>query len=154
VISRGNDVLATRPFAAGPGVHTPDGQCLGRHQLRYALLVDADQLDDRALLQESQDYRYGFLIGSAQGGFQAPLALDGDVVFSCLKGAEDGDGMILRCFNPSDSPAAARVSGPVAISRTRLDETCEQPLADGAVRLQPGEIATLRLRRGVTAVGG
>lgn len=146
VISRGNDVLSTRPVAAGPPVRTPDGQCLGHHELHYALLVNADRLDDCELLRESQDYRYGLLVTSAGGGFEPPLALEGDAVFSCLKGAEDGDGLILRCFNPSGSPATARIACPFPVSRTRLDETGEQQLAGGTLRLAPGEIATLRLR--------
>jgi alpha-mannosidase len=78
--------------------------------------------------------------------FDPPLAVEGDVVFSCLKGAEDGDGLILRCFNPSDAPATARILGDVAVSRTRLDETGEQPIPDGIVSLRPAQIATLRLR--------
>jgi alpha-mannosidase len=78
--------------------------------------------------------------------FEPPLALEGDAVFSCLKGAEDDDGLILRCFNPAESPASVRVVGPVTISRTRLDETGERPLPDGLVQLGEGEIATLRLR--------
>jgi len=146
VISRGNGVLATRPHAAGPQVKTPDGQCLGRYELEYALLAGADRLDDAALLRESQDYRYGFLLAAASGGFDPPLALEGEAVLSCLKGAEDGGGLILRCLNPSRSPATARVVGRVTTSRTRLDESSEQRLVDGVVRLAPGEIATLRLR--------
>jgi alpha-mannosidase len=65
-------------------------------------------------------------------------------VFSCLKGAENGDGLILRCFNPGEEPATARVEGPVRVWRTRLDETGEESL-DG-LELGPGEIRTLRLR--------
>ncbi|MGA2926364.1 MAG: glycoside hydrolase family 38 C-terminal domain-containing protein [Solirubrobacteraceae bacterium] len=149
-ISRGDGVLATRPSAAGPPVPTPDGQCLGRHQFSYALLLDADELDDCELLRASQDYRYGFELGTG-GGWPAPLAMHGDVVFSCLKGAEDGDGLILRCFNPAPAPAPVRVVGAVEVSRTRLDETGEERLTDGAVRLAAGAIATLRLRPGAPA---
>ncbi len=146
VISQPSGVLATRPQSAGPELRTPEGQCLGRHELEYALLPDGGALDDLALLHESQDYRCGFMTVPARVQLEPPLTIEGDVVFSCLKGAEDGDGLILRCFNPSDSPASARVVGDVTISRTRLDETGEQPIPDGILRLQPGQIATLRLR--------
>jgi alpha-mannosidase len=78
--------------------------------------------------------------------FDAPLGLHGDVIFSCLKGAEDGDGLILRCFNPSGSPANVRITGEVTVSTSRLDETGEQPAPDGGLRLKPHGIATLRLR--------
>jgi alpha-mannosidase len=147
LISRPSGAIATRPLGAGPSIETPEGQCLGRHVLEYALLLDADELDDAALLRDSQDYRWDFLGLPPGVRYDAPIGLEGDVVFSCLKGAEDGDGLILRCFNPaSDATAAASVTGPVTLARTRLDETGEEPLADGRVELRPGEIATVRLR--------
>ena len=146
VISQPTGALSTRPLGAGPQTPTPEGQCLGRHELEYALLPGADTLTDTELLRASQDYRYGFVVGPPQERWRSPLALEGDVVFSCLKGAEDGDGLVLRCFNAGDSPGSARVIGPVSVSRTRLDETGEDPLADGSVELREAEIATLRLR--------
>lgn len=138
--------LPTRPQGAGPQLNTPEGQCPGRHECEYALLADANALTDFGLLRESQDYRCGFLTVPSPIEFDAPLGLDGEVIFSCLKGAEDGDGVILRCFNPSNSPATARTRGDVTVSATRLDETGEQPVPDGGLRLKPYEIATLRLR--------
>jgi mannosylglycerate hydrolase len=138
--------LPTRPQGAGPQLSTPEGQCLGRHECEYALLTEADALTEVGLLRESQDYRCGFLMVRSPMEFDAPLELDGDVIFSCLKGAEDGDGLILRCFNPSGSPANVRFSGEVTVSASRLDETGEQPVPDGALRLKPHGIATLRLR--------
>jgi len=146
-ISKPSGAISTRPIGAGPDVPTPEGQCLGRHELEYALLLGADQLDDVELLRESQDYRRGFLViaGTARR-FAPPLTLEGEVVFSCLKGAEDGDGLILRCFNPAGSSVLARVTGPFELSRARLDETGDEPACDGAVELGPHQIATLRLR--------
>ena len=146
LISRPGEVLATRPLAAGPQLPTPDGQCLGRSELEYALLCDADALDEVALLRESQDYRFGLAAVAPGLDPMPPLGLEGDVVFSCLKGAEDGDGLILRCFNPAGAAAGVRVVGAVSVSRTRLDETGEEPLVDGRVTVGAGEVATLRLR--------
>jgi alpha-mannosidase/mannosylglycerate hydrolase len=149
LISRPTGAIATRPLGAGPQVSTPDGQCLGRHELEYALLPDADRLDATALLRASQDYRYGFVLSAAGPSFDPALSLEGDVVFSCLKGAEDGDGLILRCFNPGDSPASARIAGEVELFRARLDETGTVGISapGGQVELAPGEIGTFRLRR-------
>jgi alpha-mannosidase len=147
VISQPEGALVTRPHTAGPQVATPEGQCLGRHEFEYALLPHGGELDDAALLCAAQDYRYGFLITQVPVRLEPPIALHGEVVFSCLKGAEDGDGLILRCFNPSDSVTTARLEG-AAVSRTRLDETGEAPLPDGTFELTPGQIATIRLRRG------
>ena len=145
VISR-PEGLPTRPRCAGPPVETPEGQCLGQHELEYALLVRAGELDDPALLRAAQDYRHGYVEADAGIELDSPLTIDGDAVFSCLKGAQDGDGVILRCFNPGAAPITTRLRWSGECVRTRLDETGEQPLSDGVLLLRPGEIATVRLR--------
>jgi mannosylglycerate hydrolase len=142
MISRRGGEIATRPVCAGPPTRTPDGQCLGRHRFEYALVPGADRLDDAELLRASQDYRYGFLVTPQPVYIDPPLSIEGDVVFSCLKGAEDGDGLILRCYNPKASPARAEIAGDFTIAGARLDETAT---ARG-LELGPGEIATFRLR--------
>ena len=130
--------LPTRPIAAGPDVATPEGQCHGRHVLEYALRLDADRLSDSALVRAGQDYRTDFLEGDP---FEPPLALEGDVVFSCLKGAEDGRGVVLRVFNPGPEAATVGVRG-ARLRKIRLDE--ELDLGESPA-LAPGEIATFRL---------
>jgi alpha-mannosidase len=136
-ISRPNG-LPTRPVDAGPGIETPDGQCLGRHVFEWAIRSDADELSDAALVRAGQDYRTDFLTGDP---FAAPLAIAGDVVVSCLKGAENGEGAILRVFNPGSEPEELRVDGVDAV-RVRLDEEVD---AAGGTMLAPGEIATFRV---------
>lgn len=146
LISRPTGAIATRPLGAGPQLPTPEGQCLGRHELEYALLPGADTLDPVGLLRASQDYRFGFVPVAAGVHLDPPLSLEGDVVFSCLKGAEDGDGLILRCFNPTESARTLSLTGKLSFSRTRLDETSVRASDSDAIKLAPGEIATLRLR--------
>jgi alpha-mannosidase len=143
VISRPSGAIVTRPLGAGPEVPTPDGQCLGRHELEYALLLGVDSLDAAALLRASLDYRTPFVLGPAGAEFDSPMSIEGDVVFSCLKGAEDGDGLILRCFNPGEEVIDVRIAGHVRVTRTRLDESTDD---EGAAGLRPGEIGTFRLR--------
>jgi len=129
--------LPTRPTAAGPDIPTPEGQCRGRHVLEYALRDDGDKLSNAALVRASQDYRTDFLRGDP---FEPPLELEGDVVLSCLKQAEDGSGLVLRVFNPNPQPETLTLSLPAR--RIRLDE--EQDV-DGGLDLAPGEIATFKL---------
>ncbi len=126
--------LATRPTAAGPDIATPDGQCRGRHVFEYALRFDGDSLSNAQLVRAGQDYRTDFLRGDP---FEPPLELAGDVVFSCLKAAEDGRGIVLRVFNPNPQPEALTLSLPAR--RIRLDEEED---VDGGLELAPGEIAT------------
>ena len=129
--------LPTRPVQAGPEIATPDGQCRGRHVLEYAVRLDAGSLTDAALVRAGQDYRTDFLAGDA---FEPPLALGGDVVFSCLKGAESGSGLVLRVFNPNDRPESLSLGREAR--RIRLDE---ETGAGGGLELAPGEIATFLL---------
>jgi alpha-mannosidase len=126
--------LPTRPVAAGPDISTPDGQCLGRHVFEYALRFDGDELSNAALVRTSQDFRLDFLRGDP---FEPPFQLGGDVVFSCLKGAEDGSGLVLRVFNPNPQPETLTLSVPAR--RIRMDEEEE---VDGGFELGPAEIAT------------
>ena len=126
--------LPTRPHGAGPDIATPDGQCRGRHVLEYAVRFDGDGLSNAAFVRASQDYRTDFLRGDP---FEPPLELAGDVVFSCLKAAEDGSGLVLRVFNPNPQPEALTVSLPVR--RIRLDE---EESVDGGLDLAPRDIAT------------
>jgi mannosylglycerate hydrolase len=149
MISRPGGEIHTRPVCAGPPTRTPDGQCLGRHRFEYALLPGADSLDDAELLRAAQDYRYGFLVTPHPLQLDPPLSIEGDVVFSCLKGAEDGDGLILRCFNPKTAPASIDVAGEFTVSRARLDETATATKNGNELELGPGEVATFRLRPGV-----
>ena len=129
--------LPTRPVAAGPEIATPEGQCRGTQVLEYALRFDGDALSDAELLRASQDYRTDFLRGDP---FESPLELAGDVVFSCLKAAEDGKGLVLRVFNPNPQPEALTLSVPAR--RVRHDEEED---AGGHLELAPGEIATFLL---------
>jgi len=126
--------METRPVAAGPHIATPDGQCRGRHVFEYALRFDGESLSDAALVRASQDYRTDFLRGDP---FEPPLELGGDVVFSCLKQAENGAGLVLRVFNSNAQPEALSLSLPAR--RIRLDEEED---VNGGLELEPGEIAT------------
>jgi alpha-mannosidase len=145
LISRASGEISTRPLGAGPGTPTPEGQCLGRHVFEYALRLDGDELSNVALLRESQDYREPFLVLRPGVSFKPAIGVEGDVVFSCLKGAEDGDGLVLRVFNPGSEPASVRITGPVTARRTRLDESEAQPVVDGDHDVGPGAIASFRL---------
>ncbi len=145
LISRATDEIATRPLGAGPRTPTPEGQCLGRHVLEYALRLDGDELGNVALLRESQDYREPFLVLEPGVSFEPAIGVEGEVVFSCLKGAEDGDGLVLRAFNPGSEPATLRVTGPVTARRTRLDESAGSSAEDREHELGPGAIASFRL---------
>jgi mannosylglycerate hydrolase len=135
--------LSTRRGGAGPELPVPGAQCHGHHVFEYAL--ELGEPADAELLRRSQDYRYDFVEGAPGVELESPLdPIDGDLVFSALKAAEDGEGAVLRVF---DAGEASRGPGegprlPAGAVRCRLDEA---PLEDTDRRLRPGEIASLRL---------
>ncbi|MBV8259013.1 MAG: hypothetical protein JO073_14470 [Actinobacteria bacterium] len=127
--------MPTRPLAAGPEIPTPEGQCLGKHVFELALRFDGGSLSNASLVRAGQDYRTDFLVGDT---FEPPLRLGGDIVFSCLKGAENARGIVLRVFNPNERPEQLELDA--AARRIRMDEEAD---VDGGLELAPGEIATL-----------
>jgi alpha-mannosidase len=140
------DDLVTRPGHAGPGVPTPEAQSIGCTTFEYALRVGVAEESDAALLRASADYRTPLVLGPEGATAEPPIQVEGDVVVSALKPAEDGRGVVLRAFNPGPDAAWMRVVGDVTISPVRLDES-ELPEDDAGRPLRPGEIRSLRLVR-------
>jgi mannosylglycerate hydrolase len=135
------DDLSTRRGGAGPQLPTPGAQCLGEHVFEYAL--ELGEHGSAELVRRSQDYRFDFAEGPPGAVLEGPLSVDGGIVFGALKAAEDGDGVILRVFNPG--PDSAEIALPRPARRCRLDERTLDEQARSVVILRGGEIATLRL---------
>jgi mannosylglycerate hydrolase len=138
------DDLATREGHAGPAVATPGAQCPGVHRFEYALSLAP--LEGCALVRAAQDYRFPFVAGPPGAELRSPLLVHGDACFATLKGAEDGEGTVLRLYNPGREPAHARVEGPFDVAApARLDESVSEPVDLGDSSMEPGKILTLRL---------
>ncbi|MGI5835429.1 MAG: alpha-mannosidase [Chloroflexota bacterium] len=138
--------LVSRPGWAGPGLKTPEAQCLGVHRFEYALAL-VDDCADSDLVRRSHDYRHGLSAGPSGLPSASLLPLEGHgFCLAALKGAEDGDGVILRVYNPSrHDEASLSLPEGYEVQRVRLDEEQEAKPFTGALR--PGEIVSLRLKR-------
>jgi mannosylglycerate hydrolase len=137
------DDLSTRRGGAGPQLPVPSAQCHGDHAFEYA--VELGEPTDAELLRRSQDFRFDFVEGAPGVELASPLdAIGGDLVFSALKAAEDGDGVVLRVFDAGDRSRGPGEGPrlPPGGARCRMDET---PLPDAGTRLRPGAIASFRL---------
>jgi hypothetical protein len=133
--------LSTRPGHAGWPVATPDAQCLGPDRLQLAM-VPVEAADLRAGSALSELWEDVFLPPHPVWLRQAtPLTapawdvrLEGrGLVFSSAKPPEQGNGLVLRCWNGRAEPVAGawRFGRPVARAvRLRADER-----GDGAVEL-------------------
>jgi 2-O-(6-phospho-alpha-D-mannosyl)-D-glycerate hydrolase len=130
-LSRGD--LPTRRGHAGWPVETPAAQCQGMERVQLALApVTQSQLERGSPLPELWEDVFlpvqGVWLRQASPLSLEPidLHLEGDgLVFSGLKPAERGSGMVLRCYNATSRPAvgAWHFGSPVTgAQRARADE--------------------------------
>ena len=155
--------LAERPGHAGWPTATPEAQCRGAERMQFAVHpITAPATRDGTTLPTT--WEDVFLPPRAVWLRQAPslrlaaidCTLGGEgIVFSALKPAERGDGIVLRCYNARRSAASGscRLSIPLAsAARVRADEQWLQELDieenRRTVRFHAGahEIVTLLLR--------
>jgi alpha-mannosidase len=136
------DNLTSRRGGAGPGEPTPEAQCPGEHRFAYAVALRGDR-DDVELVRAAQQWRNG-LVRSVPGLDTAGILAtrDRSTVFSSLKGAEDGNGIVYRAW-AVDEPGKIDLAGQFAESRrvTLREEDLESNDPD----LRPHETVTLRL---------
>ena len=156
--------LATRSGDCGPGLPTPEAQCLGRHVFEYALAPHAG--DWRAVFPQARAFNSP-LRAVPQGGCALTVeAQEGDLppaasfleieppslTLSALKPAEDGQGFILRFWNTAEElvEGRLRLGSPWQRAwRANLDEEHREELqaaADGWLHLavRGREIVSLR----------
>ncbi len=93
----------------------------------------------------SHDYRFRLLPGPAGVPTQSALRLEGDgFCLAALKGAEYGDGCVLRVYNPGTQAGSLSISGEVVAETCRLDEEPDDAPFAGSV--SGGRIVSLRVR--------
>jgi mannosylglycerate hydrolase len=161
------DDLTTRSGPAGPAYATPEAQCLGSHTFDYAIVPYQSGWSQAELFREAEDYWLPLAARSVQGirpGDLQPLPFAAflhveppQAVLSCLKPAEDNDGIILRLFNPDPTPITARLTLGLPVTsawHTKLNEEVQteavivtsQAGSEITVPLEPAHAHTLKLR--------
>jgi alpha-mannosidase len=156
------DDLPTRPGHAGWPTPTPEAQCLGRERLQFGIVclsADARPAEMARLWEDLFLPPAALWVRQSLGLDPARLdlrLLGEDLVFSALKPAE-GEGVVLRCYNPGDRAAVGAVAFGTQVGkvmRVAADERelGELPLApDGrsvSLSLAAGEILSLRIVAG------
>ncbi len=157
------DDLRTRGGGAGPHIATPEAQVEGPHRAVFHVRYDAPAIAGRRAwwdaLPELDEARHPVRI-QASGGNRSPLArglepppkwlqpVPAAAVLSALKPARDGNGMVVRAFNPTGEPRAFPLV-PVASWVCRECDLAENALSLSRTRcevlLEPGIIASFRL---------
>jgi mannosylglycerate hydrolase len=160
------DDLRTRPVAVAPVIETPDAQCLQTITADYAL-VGVPSGEQAGLLQRAtafttpvQAYQYDQLppdrprrsFLSIVSNQSLGATSDGDgAILTAFKPPENGNGWILRLFNPLPKPVEVYLTPyqrPERAYLVTMSETMEgyiDPDANGsiAVTVNPYEIVTL-----------
>jgi alpha-mannosidase len=149
--------LPERPGHAGWPTPTPDAQCPGPFSCRLGVTVhDAGEMDRRDAIERAAE---SFHAPPRAWMLRSALAIPGTVrgarlegrglVATAVKPAEDGRGVVLRCYNQGTAPTAGawilgwRVR---QAAECRLDETALRPLsveAGGMVRFEAGPRAVV-----------
>ncbi|MEN3185276.1 MAG: glycoside hydrolase family 38 C-terminal domain-containing protein [Atribacterota bacterium] len=150
------DDLLTRKGDAGWSLPAEGAQCLGNHRFRLALLFAKGPAWQLFLNREARIFNRPPLLLQVEGNEASflngwsPFECDNPVlVLSALKRKENGDGMVIRMYNPTVSPQRFRLSFTlpvIAIQRLSLVEEEEDlvPLRGNVVEgvMGPFEIAT------------
>lgn len=152
------DDLSTRPGHAGWPTAVPDAQCLGRDRIELAIapITEAGLANGapHRLWEDAFLSPRGRWLRDATRLNPAPVSIElegAGLALSAVKPAEDGDGLILRCWNTGTVREGAwRIRPAIQEAwRVRADETMPEALVvtGGAVRFraEAHEIVTIRV---------
>jgi alpha-mannosidase len=135
------DDLSTRPGHAGPALQVEDAQCLGEHTFEYAVWVG--ERSAAGWLREASSWRRPFGFGAPGAPSRSLLEIGGaGFADGALKGAQDGEGIVLRVVAGPDGAVLSLPAG-VTAEPCRLDESAIDSAGAG---LRPAEIRSWRIR--------
>ncbi len=150
--------MSVRQGHAGPGLATPEAQCIGKYTFHYALVPHSGGW--QGVFDEAHAFNAP-LRGVVTSSHSGTLPTDGSFVqvaseeltISAVKEAEDGRGLIVRFWNTSTEPGEGTVKlwkPPARVARCNLGERELAPMeadADGTIHVSARgrEIVTLRV---------
>lgn len=151
--------LRTRTAGAGPAFAVPDAQAMGIRSCRIAVLLGPDAVDELEVAKAASRHHVPPWVTQLRTGstglpVMPPAPRVQGALVSAFKPAENGDGVILRLFNPTRGTRKASVEFPPSVQHvqeTRLDESMPEDLgavsAQSAITLEllPFAVRTLRL---------
>ncbi len=154
--------LATRKGHAGPALPAPGAQCQGLHEFRFAFIPRGTPPGSDDLLQTARNLLAPPRLFSPCGGdgalaaAQSFIRMDAEpaasIVLSACKVADERASVVMRMFNPTDLPAAVKISLPARMSAVYLTDLAEHrqkkcARARGSVTLdlQPHRIQTIEI---------
>jgi len=157
---RAVDKLSVR--GEGPDLPpTEDAQMIGEWTFEYAIFPHGGSWDEGGLLHQAhahnapmravQDCRHD---GSLPTRYSFLTVDPDELVVSCIKRAEKGNGLVVRCYNPTDADLRARLGSGrhmrgAAVTNMREERIAELPMVGRAVEFDvPSKaIITVELSR-------
>ena len=121
----------------------------GEQRFSFALFPHAGGWADGGVRQEADDLNQPLLTMRASGLAPAvlqPLGVIGPVALSGLKPAEDGDGLILRVYEPTGGRGEVNVTPPAGWIVVGPVNVLEEPVETPDI-IRPFEVRSWRLRR-------
>jgi alpha-mannosidase len=123
----------------------------GEQSFAYALMPHAGAWHEGGVREEAEDLNQPLLATSARdlsAGIVAPLAFDGlAAALGALKPAEDGNGLILRVYEPAGARGAFSFRLPPGWRDAGAVDILEEPRQSKANGLTPFEVRSWRLAR-------
>ncbi len=132
------DDLLTRKGHAGPPIPTPEAQCLGKYELRYSFSI-LNSVAPEMLYKAAREYicePLALYLNSENSNIESrekdvPFTLEEGLFLSAFKISQDGERVIARVLNVTDSPKrvflkkwkAKRVNMSEEISTGKLEST-------------------------------
>ena len=133
-LSRGD--LATRRGHAGPPLFTPEAQCQGLSVFDYALVPHSGtwESEEALVLREAQTFNVPvrvFVSDQHVGALPATASIvevePRSLVVSAIKRQYDGDGLVVRVYNPLGYAVEASIRPGFAASQAFVANLLEQP---------------------------
>ena len=147
------DDLSTRKGHAGPPYETPEAQCLGRHRFELALYTYQGTWEEARVWEAAHAFRspmIGAQVEPGKGNLPIETSLltiePAGLVLSALKVAEQGDGIIVRVYNPTSRFLSGTIRGLWKVIQAELVGLDEKP--QGTVSVTPPSTVPVALRSG------
>lgn len=156
-LSRGD--LSTRHGHAGPMEQTPEAQCLGHQEFDYALVPHSGnwEAEEALVLREAQAFNTPIstcIVMDEQ--HEGPLPSCStlvtveprELVVSAVKRRNNGDGLVVRVYNPLDREIDATIRPGLAfatIHMANLLEECQERLEASSV-VKAGDAPSVQVR--------
>jgi alpha-mannosidase len=149
--------LETRFGHAGPGLPTPEAQCIGRHVFEYAIMPHNGGWTQGGVLEEAERYIAPAICAQvrydrdardfdAMGPSDSFLSLEpSGLMVSALKKAEHSDALIVRLYNPTSEAIIAHLGLDRSVREVRPVDLAEREIVSPAILPDDDGVATLEV---------